>query len=75
MANNATKLNRIILYCDKIEKAMEYFADEDVEIRDNEFFQDISSFYISQIGESVGKLSTKHYCVVERHNGICAGAE
>ncbi|MDR2866256.1 MAG: DUF86 domain-containing protein [Methanomassiliicoccaceae archaeon] len=38
---------------------MEHFADDEGEIMDNEFFQDVSSFYIGQIGESAGNLSAE----------------
>lgn len=59
MKDDAILIERIIRYCDKIEKSMDYFSKDGIELKYNEYFQDTSSFYITQIGESVKSLSSE----------------
>jgi len=57
MGKDANRIRVIIKYCEKIEDAIEEFGKKEEEFFENQFYHDVCSFYLSQIGENSGFLS------------------
>ena len=50
-------VERIIHYCDKINRHIEYFGDDEELFLENEHYQDACALVFIQIGEHVSRLS------------------
>lgn len=50
-------IEKILYYCDKIERHIEYFGDDESLFLENEHYQDACALVIIQIGEYVSRLS------------------
>lgn len=60
-------VERIIYYCDKINRHIEYFGDDKELFLENEHYQDACALVFIQIGEHVSRLSDEFK---EEHSSI-----
>jgi len=59
MGKDASRLNAIINYCEKIEYTVEEFGNDAEDFLGNDVYHDVCCFYLSQIGEHVSNISPK----------------
>jgi uncharacterized protein with HEPN domain len=58
MDKDVLLIRNIILYCDKIQEAIDRFGDKEDDFIHDQHYHDVCSFYVTQIGENAKNLST-----------------